>query len=219
MNHTKNIVALGACVVMLMLTANFSVFADSPMGKQMMDDEQGEMMPWAGRHGNRHMPYMYGQAMGDMMGYGRMMGYGNMMGDGRMMGYGSMMGDGRMMGYGGMMPMLMRGLDELNLSKQQRSEIHDMVRKLRKKHWQMMETNMELSDELDELYSQHPRNAKSIGAAYDKLFAQKKKMIMDMIEARNKVEALLTEEQRKKLESTSGMGYGMGYGMGFGMMH
>ena len=41
-------------------------------------------------------------------------------------------------------------------------------------------------------------------------------MIIDGVKARNKVEALLTDEQRKQLQDNGG-GYGMGYGMGMGM--
>ena len=43
-----------------------------------------------------------------------------------------------------------------------------------------------------------------------------KKMIFEMIEPRNKIESLLSEEQCKKLGTTHD--WGMGHGMGFGMM-
>lgn len=132
------------------------------------------------------------------------------------------MGMGNMMG---MMPMLMHGFNGLKLNKQQRHEIRSILRDLRKKNWKIMEKNMELSDELADLYTARPLNTPAIAALYDKIFTQKKQMIITMLEARNKMESLLTDEQRKELDSNqpygmgSGMGYGMGYGMGFGMMH
>lgn len=188
MCHANSITVLTVSTILITLTLSPSIFADHRMGYGMMnDDNQEEMMPWAGRHGNRQMPYMRGQ-------------------------HGS--GMGKMMG---MMPMLMHGLKSVNLNKQQRTDTRAIVRTLRKKHWQAMEKNMDLSDELTDLYSERPRNATTIAAVYDKLFAQKKQMITEMIEARNKIESLLSEEQRKELDSTQH--WGMGHGMGFGMMH
>jgi Spy/CpxP family protein refolding chaperone len=199
MNHTKYIATLAVASITLALTIGPWAFADQGMGYMMGGDDQQEMMPWAGRYGRQHMPYM-DDRRGQGMGMGMGMGMGNMM---------------------GMMPMLMHGLNDLKLSKQQRLEIRSLLRDLRKKNWKIMETNMELSDKLADLYAERPRNASNIAAVYDKIFSQKKQMIIDMVEVRNKVDALLTEEQRKELDSNQqqGMGYGMGYGMGSGMMH
>ena len=192
MNHTNYIATLAAASITLALTIGPWAFADQGMGYMMDGDNQQEMMPWAGRYGRHHMPFMDGQG-------GQGMGMGNMM---------------------GMMPMLMYGLNDLKLNKKQRNEIRSLLHDLRKKNWQMMETNMELSDKLADLYAERPRNASNIAAVYDKIFSQKKQMIIDMVEVRNKIDAILTEEQRKELDSSQpqGMGYGMGYGMGFGMM-
>lgn len=192
MNHTNYIATLAAASITLALTIGPWAFADQGMGYMMDGDNQQEMMPWAGRYGRHHMPFMDGQG-------GQGMGMGNMM---------------------GMMPMLMYGLNDLKLNKKQRNEIRSLLHDLRKKNWQMMETNMELSDKLADLYAERPRNASNIAAVYDKIFSQKKQMIIDMVEVRNKIDAILTEEQRKELDSSQpqGMGYGMGYGMGFGIM-
>jgi Spy/CpxP family protein refolding chaperone len=198
MNHIKYIATLAAAGITLALTLGPCAFADQRMGYNMMGgDDQEEMMPWAGRYGRHHMPYMDGPR-GQGMDY--MMGTGNMP---------------------GMMPMLMHGLNDLKLNKQQRHEIRSILRDLRNKHWKIMEKNMELSDELADLYAARPLNTAAIAALYDKIFAQKKQMIITMLDARNKMESLLTKEQRKELDSNQpyGMGFGMGYGMGFGMMH
>lgn len=196
MNHTNYIATLAAASITLALIIGPCAFADQRMGYMMDGDDQQEMMPWSGRYGRQHMPYMDGQR-GQGMGY--MMGMGNMM---------------------GMMPMAMYGLNDLKLNNKQRNEIRSILRDLRKKNWNMMETTMELSDKLADLYAERPRNASNIAAVYDKIFSQKKQMIIEMVEVRNKVDAILTEEQRKELDSSQpqGMGYGMGYGMGFGMM-
>lgn len=194
MSPTKYTASLTVSTIMLSLTLSSSTIAEHRMGYDMMnDDDREEMMPWAGRHGKRDIPYMRGQ---HGRGMGKMMGMGNMM---------------------GMMPMLMHGLDSVNLNKQQRRNIRAILRDLRKKHWQTMEKNMDLSDELTDLYAERPLNANNIAAVYDRIFTQKKKMVIEMIEMRNKVDALLTDEQLKELESTQHRG--MGYGMGFGMMH
>ena len=47
---------------------------------------------------------------------------------------------------------------------------------------------MDLSDELVDLYDVRPRNGDSIAVVYDNIFSQKKTMIIEMIEALNKVE-------------------------------
>ena len=188
MNHTNYIATLAAASITLALTIGPWAFADQGMGYMMDGDNQQEMMPWAGRYGRHHMPFMDGQG-------GQGMGMVNMM---------------------GMMPMLMYGLNDLKLNKKQRNEIRSLLHDLRKKNWQMMETNMELSDKLADLYAERPRNASNIAAVYDKIFSQKKQMIIDMVEVRNKIDAILTEEQRKELDSSQPQG--MGYGMGFGIM-
>ena len=153
MNYAKYIAALLASSIILTLTLSSVAIADHRMGYGMMNgDDHEEMMPRNGRYGKRGMPYMGGQSMRGGP------------------------------GMGNMMPMLMHGLDGINLNKQQRSEVRTIVRNLRKKHWQLMEKNMDLSDELVDLYAERPRNATSIAAVYDRIFAQKKKMIIEMIE-------------------------------------
>jgi Spy/CpxP family protein refolding chaperone len=190
---------ISTSLLLLALFLSTASHAGPGMGYGMMDDEQrAEMMAGGGRYGPRHMPYMGGPG-----GYGM----------------------GNMMGMG---PMMMRELYGLQLSDKQRQEIRAILRDLRKKHWQLMEKMMELSEDLSDLFDQRPANPTTIAAAYDKIFAQKKAMIIDMVNVRNKVEALLTDEQRKQLQSNrhngmgygmmgNGMGYGGGYGMGYGM--
>ena len=131
-----------------------------------------------------------------------------MMGGG--MGYG-MMGGG--MGYGmmGMGPMNM-----LDLSDAQRSKMRDIQRQLRRSHFDAMEKMADQQESLWRLYRADKRDPKAIGAVYGKIFSIKQKMIESTIEQGNRMEAVLTKEQREQLrawQKNMGMGYrGRGYG-------
>lgn len=135
--------------------------------------------------------------MMDMDEYG-MMGWGmtqNPMGMGRGMMDEAMMG---MMGSG---PHMMGPLSGLDLSKEQRDKIRQIMREQRGKHFDMAEQRMAIWDELEEAHDQDKPDPKKTAAIYGKLFALKQQMIEQSIDTQNKIREQLTDEQREKLSS------------------
>ncbi len=129
-----------------------------------------------------------------------------------MMGMGGGMMGGGMMGGGmmGMSPIYM-----LDLSDTQRTKIRAIQRQLRRSHFDAMEKMADHHEALWKLYRAERRDPKQIGTVYGKIFLIKQKMIESSIEQSNRMEAVLTKEQRKQLRAWSknmGMGYrGRGY--------
>jgi Spy/CpxP family protein refolding chaperone len=159
-------------------------------------------------------------------GYGSGYGYGYGMGPGMMGGYGTMHGPGMMGGGYGMGPGMM-GMGPvwmLNLTDEQRAKISKLQNELRKKQWATMGQIMDERQKLFELYSAENPDPKKVGAVYGKIFDLRRQMIEATIDTRNRVQGLLTQEQRAQLEQwRHGWGPGgpgvMGPGtMGPGMM-
>lgn len=171
----------------------------------------------------------YGPGFGmgpGMMGMGPgMMGMMEMMGPGMMGGMGMMGGPG-MMGSGmmgsGMMGSGMGPLGMLDLSADQRSKIAQIQSDLRKRQWGTTGQVMDEQEKLQELLTAETPDPKKVGAAYAKIADLQRQMIEAGIEARNRVQAVLTKEQREQLRQlwrgrTGPAGPGMGPGMGGGM--
>ncbi len=163
------------------------------------------------------MGYGNGYGMGPGMmgrgGYGRggydmgpgMMGWGGGYG----MGPGMMMGGGFGMGMGpGMMGW---GLYALDLSAKQRDEINKIYSDMHEKHWAMMQAMHQHAGELYKLYSQETPDAKAIGKVYGQIFALQRQMIEDGVATHNKVNAILTKEQREQLREQQRRGWGWGW--------
>lgn len=154
--------------------------------------------------------YSYG--MGEGMGPGMMGGHGMMHGPGMMEGEDMMYGAGMM----GMGPVWM-----LNLTDEQRAKIGNLQGELRKKQWTTMGQIMDERQQLFELYAADSPDPKKVGAVYGKIFDLRRQMIEAAIDARNRTQALLTQEQRAQLGQWR-HGWGAGSGgpgmMGPGMM-
>ncbi len=180
-------------------------------------------MPGAGMMG----PNMMGGGMmgGGMMGGGMMGGGmtgGGMMGPG-MMGGGchDMMGRGMMgpeMMGGGMMGPGMAGpsigggagpLSALDLSEDQQKRINAIHDEVRKKHWSLMGEILDERAKLRDLYNADKRDPTAIGAEYQRIFDLRRQMIEAGISAHNRVEEVLTAEQRQKVRDLMRRGYGM----------
>jgi len=150
----------------------------------------------------------------DRMGYG--MGRGSMMAPGGM----GMMGPGMM--DGNMSSMMMNMLD---LDKKQRSEIRNIMRQHRNSHCKMMNSIMDIQDELADQYDKDKPDAKNIGKTYTRLSEQKRKMIEQSIETHNKIRDVLNKEQQQRFDYMHRRGRMMGPGGGMmgpggmGMMH
>ena len=163
------------------------------------------------------------------MGYG---GYGmGMMGGGMM----DMMmggGPGGGMGMMGMGPMSM-----LDLSDEQRGKIEKISDDVRRKNWDTYGKIMDEQAKLRDLYSGETVDARKAGAVYGNISKLQQQVFEANIEAHNRVQAVLTKEQKEQLRqwSRGGMGgrgmmgpggrggYGPGNrpggGMGPGMMN
>jgi Spy/CpxP family protein refolding chaperone len=155
----------------------------------------------AGHMGGQGREHMMESGEGDCpQGYGM----------GMMGGMGSGMG---MMG-GGMGPMGM-----LDLSDEQREAMRGIQRDLAKKQRGLMVQMWDEQDKLVDLYAAETRDPAAIGKVYGKIFDLKRQMIEASIAAGNKMETVLTDEQREQLKTMRHrMGMGRGMGMGYGGM-
>lgn len=150
-----------------------------------------------------------GRGPGMMGGYGP--GYG--MGPGMMGGYGPGygMGPGMMGGYGGygMGPGMMGYGDyhDLNLSSEQRSKIAQIRKAMRSKQLDLMDDMMDAQDKLQELYDADKQDAAAINKQYKVIEDLRRQMVDNSVEANNRINAILSKEQREKLRER-GRGYG-----------
>jgi Spy/CpxP family protein refolding chaperone len=145
----------------------------------------------------------YGMGPGMMGGYGP--GYG--MGPGMMGGYGPGygMGPGMMGGYGmgpGMMGGWGRGgwgLEGLGLSDEQRSKISDIQRDLSRLQWDLMRSMHEQDWHMGDAWRDGGIDEKAARKAFDAMTEMHRKMFDATLEARKRVDALLTPQQREQL--------------------
>jgi Spy/CpxP family protein refolding chaperone len=156
------------------------------------------------------------------MGYG---GYG--MGPGGGMG---MMGGGMMDmmmggGPGGMGMMGMGPVWMLDLSNEQRDKIEKIHDDARRKNWDTWGKIMDEQAKLRDLYAAETVDPKKAGAVYAGIARLQQQVIESSVEAHNRVQAVLTKEQKEQLRQwrRGGMGGRGGYGpggmgMGPGMM-
>ncbi len=170
-----------------------------------------------------------GYAPGMQQGYGPGMGQGPGYGPGMQQGYGpgmapgygpGMMGDdafgpgagmqGRRGGQGpGMMGgpgMMMQGIWALDLTAQQREQISNLMAEQHRQTFEQMARAREAMASLQKLYQDQTWNAEAIGEAYGKMFDARRDSIVSMVQMRNKIHGLLTDEQRQQLQSLGGWG-------------
>jgi len=99
----------------------------------------------------------------------------------------------------GHMTMRLRMVWNLDLNDRQRKEIRAITRELRAKVWEIEDKIEDTSDELFTLYGGKHRDSKAIGKVYDKIFDLRRQKIELSIDAGNRVEAILTPEQRQNM--------------------
>lgn len=164
-------------------------------GAGMMRGPGGGMGP--GMMGGGMGPGMMGDGMmgGGMMGGGMMgPGRGGMMGGG-----GMMMGQGGMMGSGGGM----RALWQLDLSDAQRQQVLKLHDELRRRNWDLLGKQQDEQAKLrDAFLASGSRDRTSIMAAYRRIADLRLQRIEHSLETAEKVEALLTPQQRDSLRRT-----------------
>lgn len=178
---------------LLVSTFAISMFGVLPATASADPDPEygpGMMMQGTGAYG----PGMMGGYGGGMMGA---------YGPGMMRGYGHGMmgshGPGMMGGYGHGM---MMGIWSLNLSKEQRAKVNRISDDMRRKHWELMGRMQEQSSSLRNLYEADKWDAKEIGKAYQGIYDLKRQMIESSVETHNRINAILTKEQREELRKS-----------------
>jgi Spy/CpxP family protein refolding chaperone len=128
----------------------------------------------------------YGMGMGPGM-------MGGMMGPGMMGGYRPGMGTGPgMMGYG--------PLGALNLTDDQRKKIEGIHEEVRRKQWDLMGKMMEERQKLAALFWAEKRDNKAIQEQYKKLQDLRQQHLQLRLEAHDKLEGVLTKEQKEQLK-------------------
>lgn len=169
------------------------------MGGKMCDHKGGMMGSMEGGHmGGKMCCDHKGGKMCDHKG-GMM---GNQMG-GKMCDHkGGMMGghSSEMMMESPRMNMIM----SLDLSDEQRSKINKLSDELRHNNWATKGLIMDESAKLRDLYAADKRDPSAIGKEYQKIFDLQRQMIEAMITAQNRIEELLTPDQRAQLKNHGG---------------
>ena len=144
----------------------------------------------------------YGAAM--IGGYGP--GYG--MGPGMMGGYGpGMMGPGMMGGYGhgyGMGPGMVGGMGygmlyQLNLTSEQWNKVNEIQQDQAKKNWDLAGKMQEEAFKLRKLMTAEKRDRAAITSQYKKLQEMRQQMFQARLDAQDKIEGVLTKEQKGQL--------------------
>lgn len=100
----------------------------------------------------------------------------------------------------GHMTARLRKVWNLDLSASQRKKIRAIQRDLRAKTWEHEDAIENVSDKLFDLYRSDKRDAKAIGKVYGEIFDHRRQIIEAQVEAGNKVEDVLTKEQRASLK-------------------
>lgn len=138
------------------------------------------------------------------MGPGMMGGYGYGMGPGMMGGYG--MGHGMMGGYGGagMGPGMMFGDSRaayagLDLAPEQRKKINDIGEESSKAMWQLMGTMHQQDNHMRGMFGPGALDESAARKSFQSMTETHKAMFEMQLEARKKIDAVLTKEQREKL--------------------
>jgi Spy/CpxP family protein refolding chaperone len=126
----------------------------------------------------------YGMGPGMMGGYGYGPGYG--MGPGMMGGYGP-----GMMGFG--------ALGALNLTDAQRAKIADIQRELSQKHWELMGKAFEERNKLLEQFESGKTDDQAARKTYQAMAEARRQMFESSLDARKRIDAVLTPEQREQL--------------------
>jgi Spy/CpxP family protein refolding chaperone len=123
-------------------------------------------------------------------------------------------------GYGpGYMMMWTDPNGELKLSDAQREKIYATQREMRKKQWELMEQMHSMMEKAYPLMNADKRDTQAILAAFEPMFKLRRQMLEIQIDTANRIDSVLTPEQRKVLKNWRGRGYGPGRGgMGPGMM-
>jgi Spy/CpxP family protein refolding chaperone len=110
------------------------------------------------------------------------------------------MGPGAAPGSGMMTPSTPRPFAGVQFSEEQRKQIQEMMERERTAHQQRVEKMQAAQEQLQQLYMADLWDAAAITKLYEKMHAEQRKTIAAMAEARNKVYALMSKEQRAQMK-------------------
>jgi len=131
-----------------------------------------------------------------------------MMGPGMMGGYG--MGPGMMGGYEagyGMGPGMMGGaLWSLDLSDAQRSQVNKIQDEVRRKNWDVLGKMQDEMAKLRDAYASGKSERAAILGAYKRIGDLRLQRIENTLDASEKLEGVLTKEQREQLRQSGPLG-------------
>ena len=139
-----------------------------------------------------------GMGMGGC-GPGMMDGGMGMMGGGMGGGMGMMGGPGMMGGGMGMMHGGMGALYGLDLNDDQQTKVMQIQNEVGKKHWDLMSKMNDEHGKLHTIIMADKRDPAAVGQQMQKVFDLRRQMMESSIDAQNRIDAVLTAEQRTKL--------------------
>jgi len=122
-------------------------------------------------------------------------------------GPGMMRGQGQSYGYGpGMMGGMMGGmglgpLQALDLNEQQQTRINQIRDETRRKNWETMGKLLDEQARLRDLLAAEKRDPAAIGKQSMKMADLRRQLLEASIDSHNRIEALLSKEQRDQLRS------------------
>ncbi len=128
-------------------------------------------------------------------------GQGMMRGQGQSYGYGPGMMGGGMMSGGMMGGMGLGPLQALDLNEQQQTRINQIRDETRRKNWDTMGKLMDEQARLRDLLAAEKRDPAAIGKQSMKLADLRRQLLEASIESHNRIEALLSKEQKDQLRS------------------
>lgn len=138
-------------------------------------------------------------------GHGYGSGYGPGYGRGMMGGYGR----GMMGGYGRGGMMGMGHLYALNLNNEQLGKINQIQDEMRRKNWALMGKLQEEQAQMRDLFLADKRDPAAIGKQAMKMADLRRQILEASVDAHNRIEALLTKEQKEQLRNSYRRGWMM----------
>lgn len=193
MNFKTTVIATAATLGILGAAAYAQPFM------QPVHDMQGMMGGYGPGSGYGRMDRS-GPGAGPMYGYG--------MGPGMMGGWGGHMGPGTMDRWGGHMGPGMTGgpyggIHRLNLTDNQRDQLRKIEDEARRKNWDLMGRMQDEMAKLSDGWAARKTDRATILAANKRMFELRQQMLENRLDAQEKVEGLLTPQQREQLEKWS----------------
>lgn len=128
-------------------------------------------------------------------------GPGMMRGQGQSYGYGPGMMGGGMMSRGMLGGMGLGPLHALDLNEQQQTRINQIRDETRRKNWDTMGKLMDEQARLRDLLAAEKRDPAAIGKQSMKMADLRRQLLEASIESHNRIEALLSKEQKDQLRS------------------